>query len=106
MARLDSLLGFAQRAGQLVSGETAVELAVSRNKARLVILALDASENTVDRFEALCSRKSVPFRRAATKERLGNAIGRSPRASLAVLDPRFAGPIAESLRSEDMGVVE
>lgn len=40
-------LGLATRAGQVVSGEYAVEGAVRRGKVVLLIIAADASENTL-----------------------------------------------------------
>lgn len=103
MKRVCSLLGFAQRAGQVASGEVAVEQAIRRRKALLVILATDASANTLKKTEALCMQRSVPTRQALTREQLGLAIGRSPRASVAILDSGFAGALAEALRGEEHG---
>ncbi len=41
-----SLLGIAQKAGRVVSGEFSVEKAVKEGKACLVLVAKDASDNT------------------------------------------------------------
>ena len=41
-----SLLGLAERAGKIASGEFAAEKAVKIGKARLIIVAEDASDNT------------------------------------------------------------
>ena len=41
-----SLLGLAERAGKIASGEFAAEKAVKTGKARLIIVAEDASDNT------------------------------------------------------------
>ena len=42
-----SMLGLARRAGKVVSGEFSVEKAVKSGKAYLVIVAEDASDNTI-----------------------------------------------------------
>lgn len=44
--RWASLLGLAQRAGKVVSGEELVVKEVQRGRARLVLLSQDASVNT------------------------------------------------------------
>ncbi|MEM5770693.1 MAG: ribosomal L7Ae/L30e/S12e/Gadd45 family protein, partial [Bacillota bacterium] len=41
-----NLLGLAQRAGKLLSGEGTVESALRRGKVKLLIIAEDASANT------------------------------------------------------------
>ena len=45
-----SLLGLAERAGKIASGEFAAEKAVKIGKARLIIVAEDASDNTKKKF--------------------------------------------------------
>lgn len=84
------MLGLAQRAGEVASGETAVAISLTRGKARLLIVAEDASENTVRRLRSLARERSVPCVTYGTKESLGHAIGRAQRAALAIEDWRFA----------------
>lgn len=84
------MLGFAQRAGGVASGETAVALSLARGKARLLILAEDASEGTVSRLRSLARERSVISITFGTKESLGHAIGKAPRAALAIENRRFA----------------
>ena len=45
-----SLIGLAMKAGQVVSGEFSVEKCIKSGKAKLVIIATDASENTKKKF--------------------------------------------------------
>ena len=49
-----SLLGLAERAGKIASGEFAAEKAVKTGKARLIIVAEDASDNTKKKFSDMC----------------------------------------------------
>ena len=52
--RILSMLGLAAKSGNLVSGEFSTEKAVKERKARLVIVAEDASEATKKNFRNLC----------------------------------------------------
>lgn len=85
-----SLLGLAERAGKIASGEFAAEKAVKTGKARLIIVAEDASDNTKKKFSDMCKYYQVPFACYSQKELLGHGIGKEFRASLAVLDGGFA----------------
>ena len=50
-----AMIGLAQKAGKIVSGEFATEKAVKTGKAALVIVAGDASENTKKMFTNMCA---------------------------------------------------
>ena len=54
-----SLLGLAERAGKIASGEFAAEKAVKTGKARLIIVAEDASDNTKKKFSDMCKYYQV-----------------------------------------------
>ena len=83
-------MGLACRAGAVVSGEFASEKAVKEGKARLVIVAADASENTRKLFSDKCAYYDVPIIVYGNKEEPGHAIGKEYRASLAVTQQSFA----------------
>ena len=85
-----SLLGLAAKAGRVVSGEFATEKAVKAGKARLVLVAGDASDNSKKKFSDMCAYYKVPIYLVGTKEELGGAIGKDYRASLGVTDDNFA----------------
>lgn len=85
-----SLLGLACRARAVVSGEYATEKAVKEGKAKLCIVAVDASDNTRKLFNDKCSYYDVPIIFCGTKDELGRAIGKEYRASVAVTDKSFA----------------
>ena len=74
-----------------------MENAIRDGKAKLVIIAQDASENTVKHFSDKCAYYRVTIRRAGEKESLGRALGKAERASVAVLDEGLAGKIMELL---------
>ena len=63
-----SMIGLAARAGKVASGEFSTEKAVKSSKAHLVIVALDASDNTKKMFRNMCDFYKVPFHIYGTKE--------------------------------------
>lgn len=95
-----SLLSLAKKAGKLSVGNDAVLEALHTGRARLVILAADAAENTVRRFSN--RHGDVPFEILPySKETLGAAIGYKSCAAAALCDEGFTGAFfkARSLSS-------
>lgn len=91
--RILSMMGLAAKSGNIASGEFSTEKAVKEKKARLVIVAGDASENTQKSFRDMCAFYKVPILVCADKETLGHAIGKMFRASAAVTEEGFAKAI-------------
>ena len=92
-----SLLGLAVRAGKVVSGEFSTENSIKAHKAKVVIIAGDASDNTKKKFRDKCKFYNVPVFVYGTKDKLGHAMGKQDRACAAVEDRGFAKNIAELL---------
>ena len=87
------MLGIAQKAGKLSSGEFVCETEIKSGKSSLIILAEDASENTKDKFNSMCSFYKVKIIHFGTKELLGHCIGKELRAVLSFKDYNFAKAI-------------
>lgn len=92
-----SMLGLAQKAGKVASGEFSTEKAVKSRKAFLVVVAADSSDNTKKMFEDMCRYYNVPIYCYSDKETLGHCIGKRFRASLAVIDEGFSRQIIKHL---------
>lgn len=92
-----SMLGLAQRAGKVASGEFSTEKAVKTGKAALVIVAVDASDKTKKNFTDMCTYYKVPVCFYGIKDDLGHAIGKEFRASVAVLDEEFKKAIMKHM---------
>lgn len=92
-----SLIGMAKKAGKVVSGEFSTEKAVKEKKARLVIVANDASDNTKKLFTNKTAFYKIPLRFYSDKENLGHGIGCEIRTSVAVLDDGFANAIIKKI---------
>ncbi len=95
-----SLLGLAEKAGKVSSGEFAVEKSIKEGKTALVIVGRDASDNTRKHFEDMCNYRNIPVGIYGTKEELGHAIGKETRATVAVSDQGFAAALVK-LMEED-----
>ena len=88
-----SLIGLAMKAGQVVSGEFSVEKCIKSGKAKLVIIATDASENKKKKFEDKCKFYHVPMIIYSTKETLGTALGKGLRSSITLTEDGFKNAI-------------
>ena len=96
-----SLIGLATKAGRCISGETMTESETKAGKAKLVIVASDASENTKKKFQDMCKFYKVPICIYGDKDTLGHAMGKEFRASLAILDEGFADGIQKELKNRE-----
>lgn len=96
--RILSMLGLAEKAGKVASGEFSAEKAVKTRNAYLVIVASDASDNTKKMFCNMCSYYHVPYYVYGTKDELGHCIGKQYRASVAITEEGFAKSLVSKLQ--------
>ena len=96
-----SLIGLAMKAGRCASGEMMTENETKSGRARLVIVASDASDNTKKKFQDMCKFYRVPIYIYGDKDTLGHAMGKEFRASLAILDEGFADGILKELKNRE-----
>lgn len=95
-----SLIGLAMKAGAVASGEFSTEKAVKSQKAKLVIIAEDASKNTIKLFTNACTYYNTPLVTYGSKEQLGKALGKDIRASLAITNEDFYCAIMKQIESQ------
>ena len=91
-------LALARKAGRIELGEEPVGAAARAQKARLVIVAEDATDHTRRRAESFVAGSEqiclkVPF----SKEQMGLAVGRSSLALAAFTDPALALAFVKAL---------
>ena len=92
-----SLLGLAKKAGKLKGGEYCVETEVKKGRAKLVIVAEDASDNTKKSYTDMCSFKKVPVIFYGNKETIGKCIGCEERAAVVLTDEGFANAVIKQM---------
>ncbi|MDK2984949.1 MAG: hypothetical protein PWQ96_591 [Clostridia bacterium] len=98
-----SLLGFAQKAGKVISGENTVHIFLKRKntKIHLVLLAEDTSQESKKKFTNKLQNKNIKYRIFGTKEQLGRSIGKNSRAILGITDSGLAQKILDLLEEEE-----
>lgn len=101
MSKAMNLLGLAQRAGKVQSGDFIVEKALKAKAVKLLLLASDAGPNNEKKYRQLAQVHGVPIRRLATKEELGHAIGKELRVVVAINDEGFSKSMMKSIDEEN-----
>lgn len=97
-----STLGLALRAGALAVGEAPVTEAGKTRRAQLILLSANAAGNTEEKARRLARESGTPLTvLPQDKEAVGNALGRSVCAMMAVTDAGFAALILSKLAPED-----
>lgn len=97
MNKFFSMLGMAKRAGKVSAGEFIVKKDIQRNKARLVIIATDASLNTKKSIINSCEFYKVKYIIHSTMEELGKSIGAPMRAVISVNDDNFQKAVLDKI---------
>ena len=72
-----NLLGISQKAGYLVSGNDSVIAEMRKGKLKIVFVASDSSEKTIDSFKKKCYFYQVLVNFDFTEEELSSSIGRN-----------------------------
>ena len=102
MADALRMISIARKAGKAQVGEEPVLAAIDSRKARFVLLAADAAENTADRFTHALSRTHIAYAVVPyTRDELGAALGRASCAVCAVCDLGLSEAIAQALAQAD-----
>lgn len=94
-----SLLGFAQKAGKLISGINTVESLIGNTQIKLLIIAVDSPAKFLKQMENKCVNLGQSYLIFGTKDELGQAIGKSARSIIAVKDKNIAGAILDYIKT-------
>lgn len=97
------LLGLATRARKVITGEELVVSEVRSGKARLVMVAEDASQNTKKKLRDKCHTYKIDFREFSNRYELGHAIGKEQRVVIAIMDSGFAKKMVSLLDENNRG---
>jgi len=89
--KIKSLLGFANKAGKLAIGRTALKNAHKEKRLYLVLISDDASSKLLD-FASV-----APAYRFSTTSELGRLVGREKVAIAGICDAQFASAIKKHL---------
>ncbi|HEX3011488.1 MAG TPA: ribosomal L7Ae/L30e/S12e/Gadd45 family protein [Syntrophomonadaceae bacterium] len=100
MNRAYSLIGFAQKAGQISSGTMAARTSLLRKRARVLIMSCDIAENTRESLLTICRKQQVPWVILGSKHELGISVGKAYRVALTVNDRGLADAILNAVRTD------
>lgn len=99
---LTGLLGLCRRAGKAELGEEPTAAAALGHKARVILLASDAADNTRRKAESLGQQGNAPvLTLPLTKAELGGALGRASCAVVALTDMGLAATAVQKLSQAD-----
>ncbi len=96
------LLGLCKKAGKLLLGEEETAAAALAHKARLILIAADASANTAEKTRRCAQAGNAPcFQVDLTKARMGSAAGAAPCAVACITDVGLAAAALKKLAAAD-----
>lgn len=95
--KLLGILGLAARARKIATGEELVVKEIRSGKAKLVLIASDASINSRKKIEDKCKFYNVEYYTFGDRYQLGHATGKEKRIAIAILDSGFAKKISSLL---------
>lgn len=96
-----AILGLARRAGAASGGTEAVRQAVRDGRAKLVVMATDASPTQLNKIRSTIHNRTIPQVFLGDRNTLGSAIGSAPLAAVAVTDASLAGRLLEGMESHE-----
>jgi ribosomal protein L7Ae-like RNA K-turn-binding protein len=101
MNKLESMLGFAAKAGKLLLGTASVERGIKKGEVDMVICATDLSPRTIKNFKFLCDSKKIKFICYGLRSELGNLVGAPERGVIGIASQKFAKTLIQLF--EDRG---
>ena len=102
MDRALNYMGLARKAGLIELGEEPVGAVARARKARLVVVAQDATDHTWRRAKSfVAGSEQICVKIPYTKDQLGLAVGRTELALAAFTDPALALAFLQALNQPD-----
>ena len=87
------LLGLSAKAGKICFGSDSVENEIRKKKVNIVIVAIDGSERTRNKFEKICNENNIRMIISDTIDNISKAIGKSNKAIIGIKDKNIANQI-------------
>jgi ribosomal protein L7Ae-like RNA K-turn-binding protein len=99
MEKILSLLGFAKKAGKLVTGTNAVLRSILYGDAYLVIIADDAGSSVKDKFKRICDENDVKLYILGNSKDLERATGEENKVIYSVTEAGFSNKLGQLIES-------
>ena len=86
-------MGIATKAGKVAFGTEAVIELIEKKKAKLVVIAEDASDKSKENITYLCNKNQIPIAVFGTIETISKAIGKPNKAVISIKDKNLGEEI-------------
>ena len=96
------LLGLATKAGKIVFGTESCLDMIAKRKLKLIIVAEDSSERTINNFKEKCVQNNIDFYVFGNKDDISRAIGKTNKTVVGIKDKNLAGAIQKILNGGDV----
>ncbi len=96
LKKIKSLMGFASKSGNISSGQEQVIRSVRMGKAKLVIMALDVSDNSRKMLKDKCKYYGVELIEIMEREEISKCIGKKNKTCVSINDSGFAESIMKN----------
>ncbi len=101
-SKVYGLLGLSIKAGKLTFGTEANIDMINKKKIKLIILAEDSSERTINNFKRKCKENNIPVYMFGNKESISKSIGKNNKTVLGIRDKNLADAIKKILDGGDV----
>lgn len=95
--KVESYLGFAARSRNLITGYNTCIMMMEKRKVRLLILAEDLAENTVEKMLTQCKKNKIEYRIFGNSDDLSHITGKSGKGIFGITDKHFAEIICKEI---------
>lgn len=99
-----NMLGLAARAGAVLPGTERVREAARSDELHFVLVAADASDNSLDKLLPLLAKRSIRHAVVLDRVTLGGAVGKAPLSALGITEIKLAKRVSDltaGIRTED-----
>lgn len=94
-------LGLIKKAGKLKEGYNKSEENLKNGYSKLIILSVDVSDNTKDKFNTYCKKYKSQIMQCYTREEIGNAIGKEQINVICITDEKMAARLWEIFNEQN-----
>lgn len=98
MNKAERMIGLATRAGKVITGLELCEKAVKANKAKLIILTKETSENS----ERIFMNSGIDVIYLESKEILGKCTGKETRSVAVITDKNFSTAVLKAYNDKEI----
>lgn len=100
--KFSGLLSLSNKARSLEAGEAKAESAIKSQKAKLIIVTEDASDNTKKKFSDMAAYRSIPIICIGDRYETGRCIGREFAVTCCITNEGFAKKMIELYNEIDL----